>query len=560
MASRLTKRHRATVLVTERTLNQAMYEARQLVKQVGHGDPRSKQLMDAYNEIANALRSGDPARAGDDANGETAQRLKGAVDTVARLRGEIARGQAAPAQAPEKAPITRTQEMGVPAPKRRPAVASAKKADTHKECPECEASGFENQQELDNHVDDKHRGRLASAAKPKDVPMSRLFTARKKNVEADEEEAMLDTAPEAVAGEAPAEPLPEAGLPAEQAPVGPAAEPLPEAGPAPSAGNSFANLPTEALTAIAEALTKVDNWQVNPAILGAIEQVAEELKNRPMQPAPVEGAPKAASAKVAVTPPGISEELAHKIKRQYPGEPEKAYGTMWKIHNEKEGASEPPEGWDGAAASMQASGLDAPQANVLAHWMKGQGYTPHKAGFLVRRRGGPYWLAKYAAAKTAENPGVPPVNEDTLNKVDGQPHEVPEVGEAHGDRENVEQAEKHNENPGKGVTEIKSPQDMEKQAGADSEVTKALKLAEQLEKKLGDMYLDAKPIMRANASAACRDAVESIYDARNKFAEAKKVLNKHEMQANAEKEAQDSVLKKRAAAPEYGLILAAAEN
>jgi hypothetical protein len=187
--------------------------------------------------------------------------------------------------------------------------------------------------------------------------------------------------------------------------------------------------------------------------------------------------------------------------------------------------------------------------------MKDEGYTPHKASFMLRRGRAAWLQAKFAAASL-----VPPVNEDTLNKVEGQPHEVPEIGEAHGDREGVEKAEQHDSHPGTSGTTIKSPQDMEKQAGADSEISKALKQAEQLEKKLGEMYLDAKPIMRANASAAVRDAVESIYDAKNKFAEAKKVLNKHEMQANAEEEAQDKVLnKEKKASVTLGLALVCAE-
>lgn len=34
-----------------------------------------------------------------------------------------------------------------------------------------------------------------------------------------------------------------------------------------------------------------------------------------------------------VTPPDVSEETAHKIKKEYPGEKSKAYATMWSIHN-----------------------------------------------------------------------------------------------------------------------------------------------------------------------------------------------------------------------------------
>jgi hypothetical protein len=192
---------------------------------------------------------------------------------------------------------------------------------------------------------------------------------------------------------------------------------------------------------------------------------------------------------------------------------------------------------------------------ALSNWMKDEGYTPHKASFMIKRGRGAWLQSKFAAASN-----VPPVNEDTLNKVDGEPHEVKEIGEAHADRSGVAEAEKHDGHPGRSESTIKTPQDMEKQAAADSEVSKALKTAESLEKKLGELYLDAKPIIRANASAAVRDAVESIYDAKNKFAEAKKVLNRHEMQANAEEEAQEKILeKKKASVPSHGLALCAAE-
>jgi hypothetical protein len=278
-------------------------------------------------------------------------------------------------------------------------------------------------------------------------------------------------------------------------------------------------LPTEALTAIVEALTKIDQFETNPAILGAIENVAEELKNRPMQPAADPNAPK------------LSSKAAAALK-----------------------LSVAPKGWEGTVKEMKHhKEIDNPYA--LANYMKDEGYTPHKASFMLKRGRAAWLQAKFAAASN-----VPPVNEDTLNKVDSQPHEVAEIGEAHGDREGIEKAEKHDGHPGVSVTVVKSPQDMEKQAAADSEISKALKTAESLEKKLGELYMDAKPITRANASAAVRDAVESIYDAKNKFAEAKKVLNRHEMQAAAEEEAQEKALdKKKASTKVLGLALCAAE-
>jgi len=511
MASRLVQRHKkSTILVTERTLNQAMTEARAMVQMLGHDDPRSEELKQLYNQIAQYARGKGGTEFYDDAvNPEIARQLKEAVDKVLQMRTEV--------NQPATAPATQTQQAPVKQMQMQPAMASAKSA-TNLSCDACEKGGFKDKAALDGHMATDHK---KAAKETSEAPMSsRLFARKKKHVEAEDEE-LLDAAPEAVAGDAPAEPLPDAGMDAGAPPVAPAAPAAPAVAP-PTAGNSFANLPTEALTAVAEALTKVEAWEMNPAILGAIEQVAEELKNRPMQPAADPNAPRTASKKVS---DAIKLAVA-------------------------------PEGWEGTVKDMKKDkSISNPYA--LANWMKGEGYTPHKASFMIKRGRGPWLQAKFAAASN-----VPPVNEDTLNKVDSQPHEVKEIGEAHGDRSGVAEAEKHDGHPGVSVTTVKSPQDMEKQAAAEtSEVGKALKTAEALEKKLGEMYMDAKPICRANASAAVRDAVESIYDAKNKFAEAKKVLNRHEMQAAAEEEAQEKALDKgkKASANTLGLVLVGAE-
>lgn len=542
MASRMITRRKATFLVTQQTLTTAMKEAMQLAKSLPPNDPRAQELMQKYNEIANVLRSnpGNQDNYDDAKNPQVAQQLKAAVDRIAQLKNE---GRQPMAQ---------------------PAVASAKDAHQHLECLECEHSGFKNQQELDNHMADKHKSRLASKeSQSRGEPMSSRLFARKKRVTSEDE--MLDAAPEAVAGDAPAEPLPEPGM--EPAP---AAAPAPAPAP-PTAGNGFANLPTEALSVIMEALTKIDQFETNPAIVGAIGAVADELKNRPVTPAQPEPA-KAASKKVAVTPPGREEQV--KALKKEPGI-DNPWAVAWESYNkshesgdEKEATA--PLGWESAVQTMSSAGVQ--NAPVVAHWMKAEGYTPHKASFLVRRRGGAYWNAKFAAAlpeiqkkaglKTAENPGIPPVNEDTMEAVTGQPHEVKEIGEAHRDREGVAEVEKHEGYPGDAGVKITMPQDLEKQAAAEtSEVSKALKTATTIEKKLGELYMDAKAICHVNGSAQVRDAIEGIFDVKNKFAEAMKVLNKHEMQAAAEEEAQKAALNKdkKASVPKHGLILAAAE-
>jgi hypothetical protein len=357
---------------------------------------------------------------------------------------------------------------------------------------------------------------------------SKLFARRKK--EADDD-IIDDVQPEvAEPGEAPLEPPMEPPMdgavpPGGPAPVGgPAAPPPPSA--TPTAGNPFAALPTEVLTVVIEAISKIDGFESQPATLGAIEQVAEELKNRPMAPPEQAGG----------APAGAPMKASLKKKTDVPAD------------------------WRGVTAAMTASGMTGPQANVLAYWMKNEGYLPHKAAFLIKRGRAKFLLAKFASSMIAAAPGVPPVNEDTLNKVEGQPHDVPEIGEAHGDREGVDKAEAHNSNPGASVTEIKDPQSLNKQA-KEAEISSALKLAETIEKKLGSLYMDAKPIVRANSGAQVTAAVEGIYDTMNKFAEAKKVLNKYEMQAANEDEAIKAVEKKdkKDKKASFDLTLAASE-
>jgi hypothetical protein len=54
-----------------------------------------------------------------------------------------------------------------------------------------------------------------------------------------------------------------------------------------------------------------------------------------------------------VAPPGFPKKIYKKVKSQYPGEPEKAYATMWKIHNQMK------EEWDDAEVLDKAPGQDA---------------------------------------------------------------------------------------------------------------------------------------------------------------------------------------------------------
>jgi hypothetical protein len=535
MKSRMLQRRKsATMIVTKQTLEQAMGEARGIAKALEStpNDPRYKEVQTLYNDISGVLRKKPEDFAADGASSiedyfdtarqpEIARELKSTVDRILSLKNEVSRVPAE-AKQPVQAPVEAPAPVHAMASKRNPTT--------------------------------------------KGISMSsKLFAARKKKVSDDEEilDAEAPMVDEAIEGEAPmdgAAPMTSAP-PADLggAPVAPgAAGPTPS--PAPTSGNPFAPLPTEALTAVVEALTKIDGFETNPAILGSIEQVAEELKNRPMAPAEPEAgaAPKLSSKKVAVTPPGISEKTMHKLKDEYPGEKDKAYATAWKIHNEKSSA-ELTAAWKGVIAEMKTAKIASPLA--VAWWMKEQGYTPHKAAFLLRRRGGRY-VASLHAKYAVNSQSVPPVNEDTMNKVDGQPHEVKEIGEAHSKVEGVEQAEKHD---GNAVPKAdKTPQDMEKQAAAKKEegVASALKTAESVEKKLADLYNEAKSIENVNPAQQVRAAVDSIYASMNRMAEAKKVLNKQQMQEDHEEDAIDEAEKKadkKSKKASFGLVFAEAE-
>jgi len=72
----------------------------------------------------------------------------------------------------------------------------------------------------------------------------------------------------------------------------------------------------------------------------------------------------------------------------------------------------------------------------------------------------------------------------------------------------------------------------------------ALKLAETIAEKLQDLYMQAKPITRANESRPVRDAVESIYEAMKGLGEAIKILTKQE-RSEAEEEVAAAAAKKK---------------
>jgi hypothetical protein len=201
---------------------------------------------------------------------------------------------------------------------------------------------------------------------------------------------------------------------------------------------------------------------------------------------PTRGAlPMHASVKVGVTPPGISEELMHKLKKEYPGDKEKAYATAWSIHNKKE-----------SALKEISAALDK---------------------FAAGYGGG--WYTSYKPLDVTEDGG-----------------RTPEIGEAHS------KLEDHTGISHPATTEpikLNDQQGLKTGAKVAAEMTtgKAVKESEQIGNDLKKMYLDAKSLTQVNDTRAVREAVEAIFRAADMFDEATKTLNKQHQQEESEAEA-----------------------
>jgi len=216
----------------------------------------------------------------------------------------------------------------------------------------------------------------------------------------------------------------------------------------------------------------------------------------------------ASTEKVAVTPPGISEELMHKLKKQYPGEPDKAYATAWKIHNEK------------------SSALKAISAALEKFASAGYG-------------GG--WYTSYKPMEVDEDGG-----------------RTPEIGEAHRGLE---------DHTGIARPDTTMPIKLNEQQGlktgakvaAEMTTSKAVKEAERFGNDLKKTYLDAKSLTQVNDTRAVREAVEAIFRAADLFDEATKVLSKQDQQEKSEEEAAKIKADNKKKSSFGGLAVAAGE-
>jgi hypothetical protein len=221
------------------------------------------------------------------------------------------------------------------------------------------------------------------------------------------------------------------------------------------------------------------------------------------------GGMEASMEKEAVTPPGISEKLMHKLKDEYPGDKEKAYATAWSIHNKQ--------------TALKKAAFEF--ANEVAK--------------IASAGGSGGWFVD----------GGEPM------EVDEDGGRTPEIGEAHGMLEDNTSITRP------ATTEpIKlNEQQSLKTAAGDMSTSSAVKKSEALGNDLKRMYLEAKALTNVNDTRAVREAVEMIFRAGDAFNEATKALNKQNQQEESEAEAQEMKAKNKKSSSFGGLAVAAGE-
>ena len=479
---------KATIKASKQTVEDALQYAQTLSeywKAENENDPRLEQLQGSIDFLSAILNKNPQEMAQDGVSTveeyfddavkpDVANRIKQEVDMIAKWRRE---------SRPQKSEVQQNVPVGQPAAVRTPATMSAPMASAKKKADGGAAFSTD-------------RDEKGVAKAPEKVEVLRLAAKDKK-------------AQKPVAAPAPVAPV-----------AAPA--PIPENG-----TFDIKTLSTEALAKAIKALVSIKEFEEDKSAQALIEQMAEELKTRPIEqeepkaapaaaapvaapapapiPAPVASAKKkatdnpaqaqvslgglataapeeepvvASTEKVAVTPPGISEELMHKLKKQYPGEKDKAYATAWKIHNEKEGSLK----------------------EVFAALDK-----------IANAQGGSWFIGGGKPIEVTEDGG-----------------RTPEIAEAHS---------KLDESPAKlERPETTPPIRLNKQA-ADMTIGKAVKESEKFGADLKRIYLEAKPLTNVNDTRPVREAVEAIFRAADLFNEATKVLSKQQAQVESEEAA-----------------------
>ena len=270
-------------------------------------------------------------------------------------------------------------------------------------------------------------------------------------------------------------------------------------------------------------------WEANPVVQGSVEPSDFRVSG-------------ASRKKVAVTPPGISEDTMHELKDEYPGEPDKAYATAWKIHNEKKGGGN--EGsWfvnNQDTGEVKEDGGRTPEVGE-AHRLVDEG--PAKLDRPETELPITLNSSKQAGQWSSEVLGESSSTIKVLTKqLDNlyAAHQEGRLDSAAFQAEFDIATAARNAAKRQWATKknIELGREANPKTAADGmTASKALKKAESIAEKLKGMYLDAKEITEANDSRPVREAVEAIYRAYDMLGLAAKVLGKQQMQEDAEAEA-----------------------
>ncbi len=345
----------------------------------------------------------------------------------------------------------------------------------------------------------------------------------------------------------------------------------PAAAPAAGGGNPIDYIPTESLLKIISDMPKDEDFAQNKGKQDALIQLTNILKARPVVPPKPEPGQQAVPAPLPVAasknakgelfggkqaPPFGSKDKKDDKEEKKESSTKKADGQIYEAHPaasaskqefvsdipQAKGAAEvnksavAPPGWEGTVKEMKHHKDDIDNPWALAWSMKEKGYTPHKASFILRKRGAKYLVEKFAAASNGENWSDDGKKGDIVE--DGG--RTPEVGQAR-------------------KLKDEKPAKLDRPATTDMmKLATAVKDAEGYGEKLKALYLSAKPLLNENSTAPVRNFVESIYKAYSLCEDATKTLNKAELQAKAEEEAAEIKAKNKKSSL-LGLSVADAE-
>lgn len=421
-----------------------------------------------------------------------------------------------------------------------------------------------------------------------EAPDGRLYHHERYKVESAAEELLtgkkviFDGAPE---NKAPIEKqFPRAAAAPKQAadPLPPAAAPTPVSG-----GNPYQDWKSENLIETIESLTDSDTFAQDKPEQKAVEQMAEVLSARPVEPEPAMETKKAATLHKAAKwlgkvgtiehRPGhkdskgneapwcnvkdgkvldshASKEEAEKALRAHEYFKGAAAGGVPPVNSETgailEGDKSIPDGRDKVE---DHTGIVRPKTDLPDKFAAGAPPQDQETGDVLEGDKS----VPDGKSEEEDHTGVDKPSTDTPSKfaagappTDGETAKILE-----GDKSIPDSNDDVDDNTGitRPATELPS------KFAAEITVAKAIKLVEDLIEDLRTLYIDAKPITKVNDTRPVREGVESIYHAMQALGETQKVLVKQQ-KAEEDEAAAQAVNKSRGVkATIANLVLAAAE-